>query len=47
METEKPYRVISKFGHDSLHGTFIFFQQNAKLFVFVQQSLVFDDDLRV
>lgn len=41
------YCVIPEFGHDCLHGPFVFLEQHAQLLVFMKQGLVFNDDLRI
>lgn len=35
--------MVPEFGHDCIHRALVFFEEQTKLFVFVQEGLIFDD----
>lgn len=39
--------MIAKLCHDSFHSAFVFFKEKTELLVFVQQGLVFYDNLGI
>ena len=41
------YSVVAELGHDCFHRLLIFFEKNVQLSVFLQECVVFDDDLSV